>query len=43
MTARMPPVEDLPTITVQRAGSPADVDAVRGLVREFNRWVILQS
>jgi GNAT superfamily N-acetyltransferase len=36
----MPPVEDPSMITVQPAGSPADIDAVRGLMREFNRWVM---
>lgn len=40
--ARMPPVEDPSLITVQRAGSPADIDAVRGLMREFNRWVMAE-
>lgn len=42
MTARMPPAEDPPKITVQRAGSAADIDAVRGLMREFNRWVMVE-
>lgn len=30
------------TISVQRAESPADIDAVRGLMREFNRWVLAE-
>ena len=42
MTGRMPPAEDPPKITVQRAGSAADIDAVRGLMREFNRWVMVE-
>jgi putative acetyltransferase len=42
MTARLSPVEDPPMVTVQRAGSPADIDAVRGLMREFNRWVMAE-
>lgn len=29
-------------ITVRRAGSAADIDAVRGLMREFNRWVMAE-
>ena len=29
-------------ITVQRAGSATDIDAVRGLMREFNRWVMAE-
>ncbi len=29
-------------ITVLRAESPADIDAVRGLMRDFNRWVMAE-
>jgi len=29
-------------ITVQRAESPANIDAVRGLMREFNLWVMAE-
>ncbi len=30
------------SISVQIAESPADIDAVRGLMREFNRWVVAE-